>query len=217
MKTLVYADTREQPSNVPEILKSLGARVIFEALTVGDYIAARDCAVERKTLKDFVSSIFQARIFDQARRLLEVYSKPLIIVEGNLTEIFEKTNIQSRSIWGGLLALMLDIGVPVLFARDRYETAEIIFTLAKREQTEKKKAPVVRPKRKMWTLEQRQLYALMGLPNIGPEIAKRLLKKYKTLRKVFAAPEHELRHIEGLGKKRAKKICELLDAIFEEK
>jgi len=87
----VIVDTREKPSGIPEILKGLGARVEYRLLDLADYVIGAT-AIERKTVGDFVSSLFSGRLFEQARRLNDSYMAPVIVVE----EILNHLRLQSR-------------------------------------------------------------------------------------------------------------------------
>ena len=57
----------------------------------------------------------------------------------------------------------------------------------------------------------RQLHILQGLPNVGPLLAKRLLKHFGSVRNVMHADMKTLSTIDGIGKKKAEKICRVLD------
>lgn len=57
----------------------------------------------------------------------------------------------------------------------------------------------------------KQLYLLQGLPQIGPMLAKRLLKHFKSVSNVVNASVQDLAEVNGLGKVSAEKIREVLD------
>ena len=65
-----------------------------------------------------------------------------------------------------------------------------------------------RPKR----LKSKQLYILQGLPQIGPELARRLLRQFGTVSNVMNATIFELMAVEGIGRVSAERIRETLDA-----
>ncbi len=77
----IIADEREKPSGVPEALRSLGVSVEYRLLDVADYLVGA-YAIERKSVRDFVSSLYSGRLFDQAHRLGEAYETIFLIVEG---------------------------------------------------------------------------------------------------------------------------------------
>ncbi|HDI02123.1 MAG TPA: DEAD/DEAH box helicase, partial [Ignisphaera sp.] len=131
---IVYADDREKSSKVPELLMTKGVTVIFKTLDVGDYIVSERIGIERKKALDFIKSLVDGRLFDQARRLSEVFEKPVVVIEGSLRKAMKLTNVKKSSILGAYLALGLDMGIVIITTRDEDETAEIIKRIAIREQ-----------------------------------------------------------------------------------
>ena len=66
---LVYADSREGNSNVIKFLSQMEMDVKIHSMAVADYQVSDEVAIERKTAKDFVSSMIDKRLFKQAREL----------------------------------------------------------------------------------------------------------------------------------------------------
>src|SRR5712664_2968060 len=97
----VAVDEREKPSGVPDELRSRGASVEDRVLEVADYVVG-EYAVERKSVRDFVSSLFSGRLFDQAHRLGEAYRMGMLVVEGDLWEELKHVR-NPRSLWGALI------------------------------------------------------------------------------------------------------------------
>src|SRR5260370_17437460 len=58
----IIVDERERPSGVPDELRSLGAPIEYRVLDVADYVVG-SYAVERKSVRDFVSSLYVPRLF----------------------------------------------------------------------------------------------------------------------------------------------------------
>ena len=85
----IVADERERQSGIPDELVNLKAVVDFAQLKVGDYIVAPDSAVERKSIRDLVKSIYDGRLFAQCSELVNHYAKPVLIVEGS-NDMFER-------------------------------------------------------------------------------------------------------------------------------
>jgi DNA excision repair protein ERCC-4 len=61
----IIVDEREKKSGIPELLRSVGINLEIKTLPIGDYIVAPETVVERKSLSDLISSIFDGRLFDQ--------------------------------------------------------------------------------------------------------------------------------------------------------
>ena len=86
-KLRIVVDEREKKSGIPDLLKEIGINLEIKTLPVGDYIVAPETVVERKTISDLISSIFDGRLFDQCNRLKENYQFPILLIEGDIDEI----------------------------------------------------------------------------------------------------------------------------------
>lgn len=205
----ITVDTRE-PDHIIALLTQLGVYVDRRMITPGDYILSSECAVERKTVGDFVNSMFSGRLFEQAEALKESYAKPIIILEGDVEyNLSQRKN--PRAFWGAMLRLQVDMNVAVLPTPSFLHTADVLYTLAKRLQKKRIEEISIQHKPKLMTDVDWQMYVVASLPNIGSKMANRLLKHFKTVRKVFLASEKDLLKVEGIGRARAEKIRKLLD------
>lgn len=63
--TEMTVDSHE-PDYIAALLVQLGVDVERKTITPGDYVLSSDCAVERKTVDDFINSMFSGRLFEQA-------------------------------------------------------------------------------------------------------------------------------------------------------
>jgi len=68
-KLRIIVDERERKSGIPNLLKKVGINMEIKTLPIGDYIVAPETVVERKSLHDFVSSVFDGRLFDQCLKM----------------------------------------------------------------------------------------------------------------------------------------------------
>ena len=93
------------------------------------------------------------------------------------------------------------------------ETAQMIFLIAKREQKDNKRELMLRGKKKSQTARDKKQNLIESLPNIGPNLAKKLLEKFGSISKLISASEKEIAKVDGVGDKRASEIKKL----FEEK
>ena len=208
----IIADTRESGLVIQE-LRRLGADVEEKLITPGDYVVGEDFCVERKTLRDFLQSIYKKRLFEQVERLLQAYSRCCILVEGDTGR--ELSYIANPKVfWGALAKLVAEFGVPTVFTLNESQTAHFLLSLAKRLQEEAGEEVEARYKPKLYSLAYRQRFVVQGLPGIGPKLADRLLQTFGSVRGVFTASEARLTKIKGFGKKRAREIVNLLDAPY---
>lgn len=212
-KPEIIVDTRES-SFIKKILVELGCGVIEKTITPADYVLSEDWAVERKRFRDFLKSVFDGRLFEQAERLADAYTQPILLVEGDITTELSMTS-NPKVFWGALAKVTADHELSIIFTPNKSHTATFLHSLAKKLQTKKEEKQVfAKYKPRAYTLKQKQLMAVQSLPNIGAERAERLLEKFRTVRKVFQAPDRELVSIEGLGKKTIQQIRQLLDTKY---
>jgi len=210
----VIVDEREKVSGVPDLLKSCGLQVDYRVLEVGDYVVSSDCAVERKAGRDFVKSLYSGRLFDQARRLRQFYSRPVFVAEGDLQLLFGE-GAKPRAFWGALTTLAFQFGMTVFFTANARQTADLVFTLVRRSGlTRVPRGPWVQKKPRATSLQKVQLTLVASLPAIGPKLAERVLQRFGSVRRVFSASVAELCTVKGLGRVKAEKIVQLLDSEY---
>ncbi len=211
----VIADEREKPSGVPDELEEMGVMVDYRVLDIADYVVG-EYAIERKSARDFVSSLFSGRLFDQAYRLGEAYQTIILIVEGDLEGEMERLR-NPRSLWGALISAVLDFRLLCFFTRDQQQTAEFIVTLGKGGRYKGKAGgpPLVVRKPKAGDVRRVQLSIVGSLPNIGPRMAEQLLSTYGSVRKVFAASVTEMAIGAGIGRSRALALNKILDTPYK--
>lgn len=213
MTLKIIVDNRE-PDIIIALLMELGIEVERRTITPGDYIVSSECGIERKTVNDFVNSVFNGRVFEQVSRLHEVYSKPILILEGDFEYELEQRD-NPRAFWGALLKIQADMGIPVISTPSILHTSNLLYTLAKRLQKKNKNNIVIQHKPKLLTLKDWQIYVVSSLPNIGEETAEKLLNHFGSVREVFSANTTNLIKVEGIGKIKAEKIRNILDEKFK--
>ncbi|MFH1751882.1 MAG: DEAD/DEAH box helicase [archaeon] len=208
---IVHADQRERNSRVIRELIDLKVEVIIKQLELGDYILSKDVAVERKTIQDFLSSLIDGRLFKQLNDLSLNYEKPLLLVEGDFKEIYSLRNVHENAIIGALTSIALNYRVPVLFTSNDKETAKFLYVIAKREQSGKENELRLRIGRKGLTDKQLQQFIVESLPLVGPQLARNLLKKFKSIKNIVNAKSSELKEVENLGPKKTKEIKRIIN------
>lgn len=208
---VVYVDSREGNSKVIRALDTIGVKVKVNTMEVADYQVSEEVAIERKTAKDFVDSIVDKRLFKQARMMMEEFKKPIMILEG---DDFYSGFINPNAIRGAMTSIALDYGISIIPTRTAEDTAAMIKRIATREQKGEKRSIQIRTERKPQNLWEQQLFIIESLPGIGPVHAKRLLEHFGTVRKVLEADEKKLQEVEGIGKKTAKNIREVIDGKY---
>jgi len=207
-KLRIIIDERERKSGIPDLLRAVGINIEMKTLPIGDYIVAPETIVERKSIRDLVSSVFDGRLFDQCNRLKEHYQFPIILMEGNVDEINEITE-NPLIFYGAVSTIALDFKIPIISTPSADHTAKLLVSLCSRKETPQ--GPFLKKIKKSNNVQKQQLTALSSLPGVGEKLSIRMLKKFGSPLRVFNANLAELTKVEGLGAARAKKIKNMLE------
>ncbi len=208
----ILIDAREKGSPILKILRELGAKIELKNITSADYVCSKDVGIEFKTRKDFVDSIIDKRLLIQAKRLRENFAKPLLIIQDG-EEISRMVN--KKAIYGAKASIALGFQIPTIATKNPQESAELIYTIAKREQSEGDTEFSMHFNKPL-SLKEQQEYIVSALPGIGPKLAKVMLKKFKNIKGIFNATEEELQSIELIGKKKSQNIKDVLNNHYKE-
>ena len=204
----IIIDERERKSGIPKLLKSIGVNVEIKTLPIGDYIVSHETVVERKSINDLISSIFDGRLFDQCNRLKEHFQFPIILLEGDVDEI-ESITDNPLVFYGALSTIAIDYKIPIIPTPNASHTAKLLVSLSSRK--ESIKGPLLKKIKKSNDVQKQQLSVLCSLPGVGEKIAIRMLEKFESPLKVLSASTKDLAKIPGLGESRAKKIKKMLE------
>src|SRR3989304_4284 len=207
----IIVDSREA-STAAKIVKGLverGVNVKTATLEKGDYILSDQCAVERKTVQDFVYTLTRRYLFEQLFRLKDVYPKSLILLEGYLPIIYKFSHIQPVAIWGAMFNLAKN-GIAIVNTTSYKETIDFLYVAARQEQIVEKRTPTVHPMKKCETLSDAQIYFIASLPSIAREKATAILKSYQTPMNALVNVDDWSETVHGLGPKISSKAKEVL-------
>ncbi|HWS19149.1 MAG TPA: ERCC4 domain-containing protein [Nitrososphaera sp.] len=224
MPVRIVVDERERSSNIPELLKNAGAVIDFTQLKVGDYVVSSETAVERKTVHDLISSIYDGRLFLQCSDLVRYYQKPLMVVQGNIAELAEtsedmedpdaiKLHAERMSLaYDALITVATEFRIPIIHTPSAEQTAQLLVTLVNRSlQEAKATGPLLRKIKKENPIHIQQLSVLASLPGVGEKLAARMLKKFHTPIRALNASAAELATIPGFGLTRAQRVRKVLN------
>jgi ERCC4-type nuclease len=214
----IIVDSREA-SSAYKIVKGLvekGANIKKEMLEKGDYILSDQCAVERKTVHDFVYTLTRRYLFEQLFRLKDVYPKSLIVLEGYLPIIYKYSNIQPHAIWGAVFNLAKN-GVAIVNTASQKETVDFLYTAARQEQIIEKRSAVVHAFKKCDSLSDAQVYFIASLPSIGREKATALLNSYQTPQNALINVDDWEKAVHGLGPVITNRVKDVLSTPYKDK
>jgi Fanconi anemia group M protein len=210
----IIADVRESSSEVLKELVKCKVKVDLKTMDVGDFVVSERVAVERKTSCDFSASIIDGRLFDQAVNMKKFYEKPFFLIEGGT--LYSHRNIRPVAVMGAVSSLLIDYEIPVIWTKGPTETAMLLCAMARREQLIEKRLPRIRSEKKPLRIQDEQEFVVAGLPFVEKTLAKRLLKRFGTVEDLFSASETELQTVDGIGKKKAQRIRQVITTRYEE-
>lgn len=224
MPVRIVVDERERSSNIPELLRNAGAVIDFTQLKVGDYVVSSETAVERKTVRDLISSIYDGRLFVQCSDLVRFYQKPLLVVQGNIADLAQtsedmedpddiKLHTERMSLaYDALITVAMEFRIPIIHTPSAEQTAQLLVTLVNRSlQEAKATGPLLRKIKKENPIQIQQLSVLASLPGVGEKLAARMLKKFHTPIRALNASAAELATIPGFGLARAERVRKVLN------
>jgi DNA excision repair protein ERCC-4 len=84
----VIVDIREFRSSLPSLLHGRRNDIVPVTLTVGDYILSPDTCVERKSVKDLISSFKNGRLYTQCESMSHHYKQPMLLIEFEQSKSF---------------------------------------------------------------------------------------------------------------------------------
>lgn len=210
-KPIIFVDDREK--KVLNYLENKELNVRVNRLELADFLLSKQTAVERKTTSDFVNSIIDQRLFDQLKNIDDQFDNPILIIEGK--DLYLHRDVHPNAIRGSLSSLALDYKIPVLWTSSSNETAEMLVSLLKREQKEKKREVAIRGEKAPKRDKDLQEYIVAGLPDTSNKLARRFLDKFGKVKDVFSASQTELQQVKGIGQVKSEKIWEILNKEYK--
>jgi len=174
-------------------------------LPLGD-LATEHALVERKSFRDYVASLVDGRLFDQAHRMFESGKECFIVVHGDHEA---SRNVTDAQIFGSMAALVVENNIPVLWLPPlSYALYCAVKILEKVEQGKRFKPRRPRkPKRTRSPWCVRKLAQFFEVPE---RVAAGLLMKYGSVANISKASKEDLQKIDGVGFIRAERIKTLL-------
>ncbi|MCG3218401.1 MAG: DEAD/DEAH box helicase [Candidatus Heimdallarchaeota archaeon] len=212
IKIKIIMDHREKQSSITKELFMLDVDIQAVQLETADYVLSNEVAVERKSASDFVKSLIDGYLFENLITLKNTYERPLLIIEG---EGLYGEGTSPEAVRGAIAAITVKLGIPTISTKNPKDTAKMLYTIAKREQVERKKRVSISSPTGHLSLTQKQELIVASLPNIDSVLAKRLLTHFETVKDLFNANIDDLRKVKGIGHKLAGEIDKIISYIYE--
>jgi len=179
---------------------------------VDRYLLSKRLAVERRTGSSFLRGIMDKTLFTSAIHLSEHYSAPVLIVEGQVDYTY--SHFDPQAVRGALTSMVLEYGLSVLATEDAEETVSLIGMMARQEQVGIPEISFA-PKRKATGLADLQRRVVEMLPGCGMVMAREMLQRMGSVRRIANATTEDLREIRGIGSSRASEIHRVFEAEYD--
>ncbi|KAL9594454.1 MAG: hypothetical protein Q9219_007024 [cf. Caloplaca sp. 3 TL-2023] len=208
----VIVDVREFRSSLPSLLHGRSTIVVPCMLTVGDYVLTPTICIERKSVRDLVSSFKNGRLFNQAETMLQHYKHPMLLIEFDQNKSFTLDPFADNSFEKSIKSaddskdlqskiVLLTIAFPrlkIIWSSSPYQTAEIFEELKnKQEEPDPIKAVQVGLGQGEDPYEQQSFNTtpqdmLRAVPGVTAKNVMRLILEVTDLREVSNLGEAEL-------------------------
>jgi DNA excision repair protein ERCC-4 len=144
----VVVDVREFRSSLPSLLHGRSMVIVPCMLTVGDYILSPNICIERKSIKDLISSFKDGRLYNQAETMMLHYKSPMLLIEFDQNKSFTLEpfadlsgslySVSSTNASSDLQSklVLLTLAFPklrIIWSSSPYQTAEIFESLKTQE------------------------------------------------------------------------------------
>ncbi|KAL8777134.1 MAG: hypothetical protein Q9213_007994 [Squamulea squamosa] len=231
----VVVDVREFRSSLPSLLHGRSMIVVPCMLTVGDYVLTPTICIERKSVRDLISSFKNGRLFNQAETMLQHYKHPMLLIEFDQNKSFTldpfadhsfeksiKSADDSRDLQSKIV--LLTIAFPrlkIIWSSSPYQTAEIFAELKnKQDEPDPVKAVQIGLGMGEDPYEQQSFNTtpqdmLRAVPGVTAKNMMRLILKVGDLREVSNLGEDELD--EMIGKEAGRQVYRFFNrSVFDD-
>lgn len=216
-------DSREKFDLKNRVIKTWGLPFKEGALPCGDlalrYVPLGGktrwlAGAERKKVNDLIQSIMKKRIFDQIKRMTELYDIGFLCVVGSLDEtaiMLERDvglKVNYNNVFGTLASIMVRNKYHLMWFPDdklMFHTMSAIFTkIAEGKYGE--------PMRLMPKHNKYNPVSMLSdhVPGVNKRIAQRLMKRFGSIRAIAEAQPGHLTVVDGVGTSTANLIHRLL-------
>ena len=191
---MIIVDDREIRSGICDELNLLEIPFEVRRLDVGDYIINKTIFIERKTTADFIESLKDRRLLNQAAKLRKGGKRALMIIEGYRL-------VGNASVRGALCSISVKCFMPILRSTDIKGTAWILNHIHDyNEDKDFIDSFCTHDFRKKHGVASMQERMLMQMRQVGPGLARQLIMKFETIDRIINATDEELLEVNGIGK-----------------
>ena len=210
---IIIVDDREDPERIRayiEYFEALGYSVKIAHNPTGDLILYKNdipiVAIEYKTAKDFLKSIIDNRVFNQAKDQSENFSKHYVFIESDIWEYVFKSSRYDAHIINNVEGAVMSLNqiTTVVECRNQKQAFHRMH-LAFQKATDGRNRQLTKLPKGYDSLVG---FLMSGNDGIGEVIATSIVKelKLKSLEDCFNLNMTRLCLVEGVGEKTAEKV-----------
>jgi len=221
----IFVDVHEPESIFKKLSEFSHIEPIRQKLDAGDYYIPTDkCTlfIERKTVMDYINSVFDTRLWDELQKIKEAAQSidgkgiPMLLIEGDWKFVFKYGHKRDRdaigSIYASLLSTIASWGVQVISSPAMSWTPYVLSSFTSwLGRPKKSEPPILKPK--AVSLDEQVIRVLASFPYISVNRAKAILKHYETLENALESVGWWDKSIPGIG----PKIREAVKAVLKHK
>lgn len=203
----ILVDDREDTERINLLKNNFNTPIKVVRLEYGDILIKdgdKTIAIETKTIQDFIGSCRNGQIKKEALNMKQAYPFSFIIMydDGKWNKEYTKP-LTDNELYGNIVSLMQRYKVPVVVCANSIHFIKaikaIIRTVGKNDIPIE--PPIVRKKN-----SNEMVNVLIGIPKVGPKMARVLLDIFKTPGKVFRATDEQLDDVPRLQTKSKEAI-----------
>lgn len=220
----VVVDVREFRSSLPSLLHGRSMVIVPCMLTVGDYVLSPNVCVERKSIKDLISSFKDGRLYAQAETMLQHYRNPMLLIEFDQNKAFtlepfadlsgSLSSVSAANATSDLQSklVLLTLAFPrlrIIWSSSPYQTAEIFESLKAQQEEPDPIAAVrigldknMRAEDQAFNREPQDMLRLV--PGITPKNLANLILEAGSIRDVSNMGEKEMEPF--IGKEAGRQV-----------
>ena len=206
-----YMDDREK-KNTQAIASILYDDMAITHLDIGD-VLMRGVVFELKAPDDFVSSVFDNRLFTQIANMTEQYKNAFILVHGTCfeTQLIYDSRARVHN-FHGIIASCIARGITPLFTGSLNDSLKLIDLISlKCTDGKARDRPVKRV-----SMKDVQLGIVCSFPGVSDTRAKALLTHFGSIAAILAASKKELCEVRDIGPETTKKMQKILRKAYIE-
>ena len=178
-------------------------------LPVGDIVVDDTICFEHKTPQDFISSVFDGRLFTQIDAMRNNYEHSYVLVSGTLTEVLEIADMINR--YNSILAAVCSCfrrKCPIIFCDTLVNLADIVKVLSEKLTDNKERSrPIIKT-----SMEDKRLQFICSFHGVSETRGIALLDHFGSIQNILNASSDELQEVHNIGEVIAEGIRSVIDA-----